>query len=115
MVNVDGLEAFASFDYFFPGSSLTFWEVNVNGTYKLPMPQAPVAPYVGAGLNFAHISTPGVTIGGFGTVGGASSSYIGLNVLAGVRYPAGRVTAFGEVKFELRTGSQLVVTAGALF
>lgn len=115
MVKVEGLGAFASFDYFFPGSSITFWEVNANATYTIPRVQAPVAPYVGAGLNFSHVGTPSVSVPGFGTVGGGSSSYVGLNVLAGVRYPAGKVTAFGEVKFELRTGSQLVLTAGALF
>jgi opacity protein-like surface antigen len=109
MVKVNGLEAFASFDYFFPGSPLKYWEINANATYKVPGMSASFAPYVGAGLNYAHTS---VNVPLFGNVSGSST---GLNLLAGARYPMGKLNLFGEVKFELHTGSQLVVTAGALF
>ena len=109
MVKVNGLEAFASFDMFFPGSPLKYWEINANATYKVPGMSASFAPYVGAGLNYANQT---VDIPIFGSV---SSSSTGLNLLAGARYPMGKLNLFAEAKVELHSGSQFVITGGLLF
>jgi hypothetical protein len=91
----DGLGGVASFDYFFPESDVTYWEINGNVTYALP---GSLQPYVGAGLNLARIEFLGV-----------SDSDLGLNLLAGVRL-SNRV--FAEGRIEIEGGDQLVLTVG---
>jgi hypothetical protein len=63
---------------------------------------------VGAGLNLAHVSVdvPGVP--------GGSDTDLGLNALAGLRFPLGTFSAFAEARAELGGGKQLVLTFGAL-
>jgi hypothetical protein len=110
MLKVDGLEAFASFDLFFPSSPLKYWEINANATYAVPgVGSATFKPYVGAGLNYAHSS---VDIPIFGSV---SASSTGLNLLGGARFPMGKMNLFAEAKVELHSGSQFVITGGVLF
>jgi Outer membrane protein beta-barrel domain len=112
-VKVPGLAAYGSFDYFFPSSSFgvspTLWEINVNGTWDIPNMTGGFKPYVGAGLNYAHIS---VTVGGFS----GSSSSTGLNILGGTHFnPTPKLNMFGEVRVELRSGSAIAFTVGLLF
>jgi opacity protein-like surface antigen len=109
-VKVPGLQAYGSFDYFFPGSGLTFWEINVNGTWDIPNMAGGFKPYVGAGVNYAHSS---VSVPILGTVSGSNT---GLNLLGGTHFkPTPKLNMFGEVRVELRTGSAIVFTVGILF
>jgi hypothetical protein len=105
----------ASFDYFFLDcdTALTdfdcsWWELNANAA--IPITSSTVDPYVGGGLNFARVAidtgTPGIE---------GSDSEVGLNLLGGLRFPLGGLSAFGEARFELAGGDQLVLTFGALF
>lgn len=109
------VEAFVSFDYFFPdeggsGVDLTYWEINANGIWKFSLPNSSVAPYLGAGVNFARAS---VDLSG---IGSGSDSDVGLNILGGLRFNVmGGVQPFTEVRLELGGGEQLVLAAGLLF
>jgi len=108
-VKVPGLQAYASFDYFFPSvSSVTIWEINANGTWDIPNMTGGFKPYVGAGLNYAHYSWSGCSL--------CAGSQTGLNLLGGTHFnPTPKLNMFGEVRIELRTGSAIDFTVGVLF
>ncbi len=103
-IAVRGLEGVGSFDVFFPGDGLNYWELNANITYPLTIPSAPrISPYFGGGLNIAHASD------------GGSETDVGVNVLGGTRFGIGILQAFVEGRLELHSGSQFVITFGLLF
>ena len=103
------LNVIASFDYFFPGSNVTYWELNGELAYVIPGVRGSVLPYFGAGLNLAHASVSG---GGLNN----SNTDLGLNLLAGTTFKTGRrITPFAEIRVELGGGDQFVVTGGVLF
>ncbi len=106
-----------AFDYFFPGSSYgvspSYWEINVDGAYHFALPNTKLGPYAGAGLNLAHASASACYLG---TCASASSSNVGLNLLAGTTFDVmPRITPFAEVRLELGGGKAVVVSAGVLF
>jgi opacity protein-like surface antigen len=113
-LKVPGLAAYASFDYFFPssawGTGLSFWEINANATYDLKLTGMPtIAPYVGGGLNYAHLSANCAPFS-------CSASNTGLNLLGGARFKVTpKLNAYLEARFELRSASAIVLTAGVLF
>src|SRR5205085_7225377 len=70
------LSGIASVDIYFPGSSVTWFDLNYNVVYNFRPASAPkVTPYAGAGLNFVHLSG-----------NGASASRLGLNLLGGMEF-----------------------------
>jgi opacity protein-like surface antigen len=108
-VKVPGLQAYGSFDFFFPSvSGVTIWEINANGTWDIPNMTGGFKPYVGAGLNYAHYSWSGCSL--------CAGSQTGLNLLGGTHFnPTPKLNMFGEVRVELRTGSAIDFTVGILF
>ena len=98
------LAAIGSFDYFFPGNDVTYWEFNANAVYSFPIPSDVVAPYAGAGFNIAHASANSV-----------GNTELGFNILGGAKFTVGQFTPFGELRFELSGGEQFVITGGLLF
>jgi hypothetical protein len=107
---VKGLGLIGSFDFFFPGSGITYFEINANGTYHFDIEGTRIAPYVGAGIVVAHTSVSGCPFGG------CSATNVGLNLLGGTNFPAmGKITPFAELRIELRSGSAVVLTGGVLF
>lgn len=109
-----GLGVTGSFDLFFPGSGLTYWEINGVGTYSFEIPNVKsIAPYAGAGLVVAHTSVSGCS-----AILGVSCSEtnVGLDLLGGTKFTSvGKITPFAEIRIELRTGSAVVLTGGVLF
>ena len=111
------LTAIGSFDYFFPSgtsgvASLKrgYWEANGNLTYPLA---ESLGLYAGAGLNLAH---PSSELNFVGTRTSASETNPGLNLLAGVkRRFRTSLRLFGEAKYEIKGGEQLVLSVGILF
>lgn len=104
---------YGSFDYFFPtsgyGVSPSYWELNGNGTYTFSVPNSPISPYAGAGLNIAHAS---VTVAGVS----GSATNVGLNLLGGAKFgKLGKLTPYAEVRLELHSGNAVVFTGGVLF
>jgi hypothetical protein len=107
--SVKGLGVIGSFDFFFPGSGVTYFEINANGTYHFAIENVKISPYVGAGLVVAHTSVTVLGISG-------STTNVGLNLLGGTNFPSmGKITPFAEIRIELRTGSAVVLTGGVLF
>jgi opacity protein-like surface antigen len=101
-----------SFDYFFPGSDLTWWEINTNGVYRFSIPDSPgFEPYAGAGLNITHVSIDLPEV----AEGNSSNTDIGLNLLGGILWEVGNVRPFGELRVEIDGGEQVVLTGGVLF
>jgi len=115
-----GLDLITSFDYFFPneGGSLlgvasvdvNYWEVNANLAYNFRT-KGQAHPYVGAGVNIAHVSV-GVDVLGVG--GRADDTRAGLNLLGGSAFGKQK-RFFVELKVELEGGEQVVVAAGVRF
>lgn len=112
-VKAPGLQAYGAFDYFFPstgvfGYTVHVWELNFNATYDIPH-MTGFKPYVGGGLNYAHYSVSGCTLG-------CAGSQTGLNLLGGAHFkPSPTLNMFGEIRIELRTASFIAFTVGMLF
>ncbi len=104
VVGVNGLEAYGSFDLFFPSGG-NYWEINPGITYNVTLPGVTgFSPYVGGGLGIAHWSG-----------GGVSHTDAGLNLLGGGRFTIGKLSAFAEGRIELSGGEHFVATFGLLF
>jgi len=104
------LDGIVSFDYFFPGNSVHYWEINGNVVYRFRMPRASsLGPYAGAGLNIAHASLSGVS--------GSGATQAGLNVLGGTTFKVKRsnLIPFVEGRGELGGGKTFILTGGVRF
>jgi hypothetical protein len=104
------LDGIVSFDYFFPGNSVHYWEINGNVVYRFRMPRASsLRPYAGGGLNIAHASLSGVS--------GSGATQAGLNLLGGTtfRVRGSNLTPFAEARGELGGGKTFILTAGVRF
>lgn len=105
-----GLEVIASFDIFFPDGALDdYWEINGNAVYNFEIVGAPsLRPYAGGGLNIAHF--------GYDDEDPRDDdTELGLNLLAGTKFPLEGLTPFVELRGEVSGGEQLVITGGLLF
>lgn len=116
LIKTPGFEGIASFDYFFPdvgggAGDATYWEINGNLGYTIPRVTGSVAPYVGGGLNIAHISRD---VPGFPSV---SDTEVGLNLLGGIKFKSrtSRLAPFVEARIELGGGEIFVLTGGVVF
>ncbi|MDH3297934.1 MAG: porin family protein [Gemmatimonadota bacterium] len=102
-----------TFDVFFPDDSPTndvsYWEANGNLAYNFRMPDAPaLSPYVGIGLNIAHVSVDRET-------GDFDDTDLGINFFVGNQFEAGSTTPFAELRVVAEGASQVVLTGGILF
>ncbi len=98
----------ASFDYFFPDSPLTYWELNTDLAWGWYISGTRIGVYFGGGLNVARSGLSGVP--------GSGNTDVGGNLLVGLRFPtAVRLTPFVELRPELGGGDRLVFTAGLMF
>jgi opacity protein-like surface antigen len=100
------LDGIVSFDYFFPGNSVTYWEINGNVAYRFSVPaRSSFGPYAGGGLNIAHASAAGV-----------SETKAGLNLLGGTTFKVkGSITPFLEGRGEVGGGKTFILTGGVRF
>ncbi|HLB81561.1 MAG TPA: hypothetical protein VJJ54_00600 [Gemmatimonadales bacterium] len=109
------LDGIVSFDYFFPGNSVKYWEINGNVAYRFRVPaRTSLRPYAGGGLNIAHFSAT-ATVGT--TTVSASDTKAGLNVLGGTtfRVKGSNLIPFAEARGELGGGKTLILTGGVRF
>ena len=98
-----------AFDYFFPDGNVNYWELNGNLGWLIPGVRGNVRPYVGGGLNYAHVSVDNCT-------GNCGDSDVGLNLMGGINIRTrGRIMPFIEAKVEAGGGEQFVVTGGIYF
>jgi hypothetical protein len=110
------IEGLVTFDYFFP-DGFDYWEVSGNGVYRLNTSETVKAtPYIGAGVVLGRASVK--SSGGVCNLPGVEcdNTSVGLNLLGGLRLrAANRFLPFVEGRFEMKDGSQLVLTAGTFF
>lgn len=107
-VQAVSLQAIGEFNYYFP-DGFDYWEANGNLVYAITVPNSPATPYVGGGINIAHVE---VEVLGQS----ASDTEVGLNLLGGVRFEAApKITPYAEAKYEVQGGEQFFVTAGVAF
>lgn len=119
-----GLRVIGSFDIFFPddyeldggdggiAGDADYWEANLNLAYDVGLPLVPIKPYIGGGLNVAHIElkdTPN------DEAFALDQTDTGVNALAGVEVDAGAIAPFLEFRYEILGGEQWVITGGILF
>lgn len=104
-----GIRAEATFDYFFPGNDLTYWEINGNALMDI---KSIAGLYVGAGVNYYSIGIDSSLCGAFCSF--AEDSGIGLNLLGGWNF-GGSKGPFVQAKFEVGGGEQLVISGGIRF
>jgi hypothetical protein len=97
------LEAVGSFDVFFPDGDVDWFDFNANLFYHFHLPDHPILPYLGGGLNVARLSND------------ASHTEAGLNLGGGVRFPRPGLTPFLEVRTVISDLDQVVITGGILF
>jgi hypothetical protein len=111
------VEGMVTFDYFFPGDNVNYWEASANGVYRFTTSETVHAtPYVGAGVVLGHTSVD--LNGSVCNITGVdcSNTGVGLNLLGGLRFRAGpRFIPFVEARFEVKDNSQFIITGGAFF
>ncbi|HKK70288.1 MAG TPA: hypothetical protein VKA86_03660 [Candidatus Krumholzibacteria bacterium] len=119
---VENTRAMASFDFYFPddagSADVSFWEININGHYMIPIENSPVGVYAGGGLHIYNVSVDfdESEFGPFADSIDNDDSGVGLNILGGVDFDAGpSVTPFAELKIELGGAEQFILTGGARF
>lgn len=91
-----------SFDYFFPDSPLSYWELNGDVFNLFAWNGARIVPYLGGGINVARQSA-----------GPAHHTDVGVNLVGGARLP-GRYRPYLEGRVELGGGNRFVLTLGWL-
>ncbi len=102
------LRLVAAFDYYFPNSPLSYWELNGNLAWGFRPGAARLAFYLGGGVNVAH--------SGIRNVANTGVTNIGANLLAGLRFFTGtRATPYVELRPELGGGNRLVLSTGVVF
>jgi opacity protein-like surface antigen len=94
---LDKLQGTATFDFYFPGDNQTFWTVNVNALYPIPLEgTGKLTPYAGAGLGLAHYAYD------MGISGDYDETKFNLNVIVGTTFEAkGSLTPFLELRLPL--------------
>ena len=111
------LEFILSFDLFDPpyGGFGDYGEINGNVAYLIPAGSPSVNPYAGVGWNQAFFD---VAAGIDALTDTEPDDEVdlegGFNLLAGIRGRAKRITGFGELRYQLGGGEQLVITAGIM-
>jgi hypothetical protein len=110
--SLNQIDFIGSFDLYFPSSvsgvDVNYWEINANLKYDFPINSPTFGPYLGTGLNLAHVS---VSSQGFG----ASDTDLGLNIMGGTTFRAGSMTPFAELRVEVGGGEQVILAGGLLF
>lgn len=98
------------FDFFldpFEGADGTYFEINPG--IAVPLNATTLKPYVGAGLNIAHMSVDA------GPAGDVSDTELGINLLGGLKLNLSGLDAFTEARIALGGGEQFSISFGILF
>ncbi len=108
------LAFFGTYDYFWPEDSdlldRQYWEININAVYAEYIGGPQAQPYAGIGLNIAHTSVKGETLGGL-PIDRSETNY-GINALAGFKWKLTRVAPYIEFRYVIEGSRQLVITGG---
>jgi hypothetical protein len=112
-----------SFDYFFPGSSycggfsgcgVHYFKVAGDGLYDIANPSSNIKPYIGAGLEYTHISFGSAYCDAFGA--GCGSGNLGLDLVGGINFAANsKLMPFVEINLAASSGSEFLIKGGIHF
>ena len=96
-------------DVYFPdcGTVDCTW-IEINPSFAVPITATTLNPYLGAGLNIARVS---VSSGGVSN----SNTEMGINLLGGLKFGLGDMSAFSEARLSLGGGEQFALSFGILF
>ena len=101
-----------SFNYYFVGEGVTFWELNGDLHYSLTGSET-LDLYALGGISIVRTAIEAVI---FGVPFSVSDTVIGLNLGVGANFGSGgNITPFGELKYTVGDASQLVLSAGIRF
>lgn len=96
----EAIEGFASFDLYFPGNDLSYWEIDALLRYIVELDNPDVLPFVSGGIAIGSFSIdlpPGVPDLGF-----ASSTEFGLKVGGGAKFkPDDALSPWADLHFGL--------------
>lgn len=92
----------------FGGADVDCTMLEINPGLAVNLSATNLKPYVGAGLNIARIS---VSSGG----SSASDTETGINLLGGLKFGLGGMSAYSEARLSLGGAEQLALTFGVLF
>jgi hypothetical protein len=83
------------------GGSSNILRIDADGLYDFPLSGTPVNIYALGGLGIYHVSYSSDICNALGVNCGASSTGLGLNLGAGIRYPINPVQLFFELRYQL--------------
>lgn len=107
---VNRLDIYPSFQYYFPGNHVHFWTLDGTVRYWPKLNIKDSGLYAGGGLNIGHSS---VSVPGFGS---ASSTDLGLSLLAGWQFKASpKLLPFGQVRLVVGDADHFDIGGGVNF
>jgi hypothetical protein len=92
---------YSNFGYSGGGASSGVLRFDADGLYDVPMSGTPLSIYGLAGLGIYHVSFSSNLCGALAYLCSASTTAVGLNVGAGVRYPVNPIQLFFELRYHL--------------
>jgi len=102
-------DIYPSFDLYFPGNNVTAWALNGDVRYWPKLNMADAGLYVGAGLNYTHVS---VDLGPFGS---ASANEVGLGLLGGWDFKAVSWRPFAQLRIVIGDADRIELGGGVNF
>jgi len=111
-----------SFDYYFvdspEGVDRSLIAIDINALYEFGIDNQAFTPYAGGGIGITRVSvsSEGVDVPGFGSLGGgsSSSSEVGLNLIGGARFETGSLQPFAQAKINVGSDITLFNLMGGL-
>jgi hypothetical protein len=97
-------DIYPSFDFFFPGNSVTVWAINAEGRYWPKLSMVNPGLYVGGGLDITH-----------GSGGGGSASRAGLGLLGGWDFKAVSWRPFAQIHIVIGDADRVEFGGGVNF
>ena len=96
-------------DYYFDcGVGACTW-LDISPGLAVPIASGKADTYLGAGLNLARVTVDP------GSLGSKSNTKTGVNLIGGIRFPLGGMSAFTEGRISLGGGEQIAISFGVLF
>jgi hypothetical protein len=103
-------DIYPSFDIYFPGNNFSAWALNGDVRYWPKLNMADAGLYVGAGLNYSHISFD------FGPpTGSVSNSEVGLGLLGGWDFKAVSWRPFAQLRIVIGNADRIEFGGGVNF
>lgn len=104
----------ASFDYYFGEDYIDFWHLHLGVLYAVEIADLPAAPYIGGGLGIQNFSID--TSREFEELfGSASSTEIGIDLLAGAYLEVENLQPFVQVGLTFGDADLFTLGGGILF